>query len=75
MRDRIAIEVEGVREIHATDVMGVYATLCGLAGGLDGPDADQMQSGLSAGRDELINCGTCRAIWEHARHYKPKDFE
>ena len=63
-----AIEFEGVVEIHATDVTGNYATLCGL-------DGDDLVTGQKTvplpplSRKPKINCKTCLAIIRHAKRY------
>jgi hypothetical protein len=35
-KNLIAIEHDGVRQVHAIDVIGSHATACGLDGGIDG---------------------------------------
>lgn len=73
--DRIAIMLEGIRGIHAVDVTGNYATLCGLDGGIDGDDAAQQAvSNMLAKRGEKIDCPQCRAIWDQCRRYRKADF-
>jgi len=61
-----AIEVEGVVDIHATDVTGVYATLCGL----DGDDPTAGQKTVKLPKNPRITCETCLAIIRHAKEYK-----
>ena len=61
-----AIEFDGVVEIHATDVTGVYATLCGL----DGDDLVTGQKTVPLPKKPKINCKTCIAIIRHAKGYK-----
>ena len=60
------IEVEGVTEIHATDVTGTYATLCGLDG--DDPTCEQRTKKLP--KKPKLTCKTCIAIIQHAKEYK-----
>jgi len=61
-----AIEFEGVVEIHATDVTGNYATLCGL----DGDDLTIGQKTVELPKNPRITCKTCLAIIRHAKRYK-----
>lgn len=66
----IQIDCEGRREVHAASANGDYATLCGL----DGNDPAIGQTGTSFVSNAQINCPQCRAIWETARLYRPRDF-
>lgn len=61
-----AVEIEGVVDIHATDVTGTYATLCGL----DGDDPECEQKTVALPKNPRITCKTCLAIIKHAKSYK-----
>lgn len=65
----IAMEVEGVVEVHARATIGDYSTLCGLAN--DG-EARQHEVALPDGK--RINCDGCRRVWLAARAFVSTDF-
>lgn len=67
MAPRVAITVEGTREVHAGDGSGVYATLCGL-------DGDEAQVVEPAASWEKITCSQCADAWLAWRNYRPCDF-
>lgn len=70
---KIAILVDGIRQVHADSHNGNHATLCGLDG--DDPDDSVRQSPASRPeRGEKITCPECRSIWETARLYRAADF-
>jgi hypothetical protein len=71
----IAIEHDGVREVHATDWTGNYATACGLDGGIDGYSPMDGQRPTPLGKDRKITCPDCKAIFMHMRQYRATDFE
>ena len=61
-----AIEVEGEVNVHAIDVTGTYATLCGL----DGDDLTTGQRTVPLPKKPKIDCKTCIAIIRHAKGYR-----
>lgn len=61
-----AIEIDGVIEIHATDVTGNYASLCGL----DGNDSAVGQMVAVLPNKPVITCKSCLAIIKHAKEYR-----
>lgn len=61
-----AIETDGVVEIHATDVTGNYASLCGL----DGNDPAVGQMVVVLPNKPVITCKSCLAIIKHAKGYR-----
>lgn len=67
---RIALIVEGVRQVHAVGLDGNYATFCGL-GDEDSSD-DVVNSSVAVG--EKISCPQCRAMYDHARLFRRIDF-
>jgi hypothetical protein len=70
---RVAVEIEGVRSVHALDPTGNYATLCGLDG--DDPNISGQSIPRSpATRGEKIDCPQCFATWTMARYYHRSDF-
>ncbi len=70
---RIALEIDGLREIHAAaSNNGNYATLCGLDG--DDPGIGQ-QSGGTARPGEKINCHQCIGVWLAAKPYQTSSFD
>lgn len=68
---KVAIICDGVRQVHAIDTTGNYATLCGL----DGNDefVRQMGADLEGDKDK-IDCPQCWSIWVTATRYKRRDF-
>jgi hypothetical protein len=69
MAERVTVTVSGVAEVHMTDPTGNYATFCGLDG--EDPDIHVQQGDMAPTRD-LVSCGQCRRMWEHARTYRPR---
>jgi hypothetical protein len=71
---KVAIVCEGKRQVHAIDITGNHATLCGLDG--DDPHiAVQQSSGGPVERREKINCPICRAVFAQAGRYTRNDFD
>jgi hypothetical protein len=62
----VAIEVDGVTEIHAESPDGTYATLCGV----DGDDPKIGQRAASLPFSPTITCKSCQRIISLARRYK-----
>ncbi len=69
----VAILCDDVTTIHATDMSGNYATLCGMDG--DDPDDAVDQRYVDVPCRAKINCQQCKNIVEHARKYTKRDFE
>jgi hypothetical protein len=71
MRKFIAIDCDGIIEVHATgDGLGFgYATLCGL----DGADDAAGQSPADLPTNPKINCEHCRALIVESRRWTKKD--
>lgn len=65
----ITINCDGEFLSHAVGVAGNYATLCQM----DGDDLAINQSVV--GKNELINCPACCAIWLHAQSYHLSQFD
>ena len=63
-----AISTNGVIDVHATDVTGNYATLCGLDGDDSHPDVQQKKVPMPRGG--MISCPQCEAVIEHCRRYR-----
>lgn len=71
MRRFIAIECDGITEVHA-DGSGLgfgYATFCGL----DGADPDAGQKIVDLPKKPKINCEQCRALIVEARRWTLRD--
>lgn len=64
---RVAVTVEGERNVHAGDGSGVYATLCGLDG--------EENTVESAQAWEKITCQQCATAWKAWKAYTPADFQ
>jgi hypothetical protein len=69
-RAYVAVKVDGVVSIHAPDVTGNYATLCGI----DGDDPGCGQFPAKVPKWAKIDCKTCQMIIRLARTYTEKDF-
>lgn len=75
MKLKIAIISGGVRQVHAACPNSVYATLCGLDGGVDGYDETTDQKPDITKPNEKITCPDCYVIWMEAQKYQRKDFD
>ncbi len=71
MAERVAVTMNGVRDVHMSDFSGNYATFCGLDG--DDPDEHVQQTGTTSTTDR-ITCMRCHMMWTHARTYRPREF-
>jgi hypothetical protein len=69
-RGYIAVEQDGVVEVHASGVIGDYATLCGMDG--DDLSVGQRPAPLQIGA--RINCQHCILIIRTAKKYRERDF-
>lgn len=67
----VAVEVEGVTQVHASGVASGYATLCGL----DGEDESIEQYLRDLPKKPKINCQHCINIIEAAWTYTKKDIK
>lgn len=69
----VAVEVEGVVEIHLPDASGNYATLCGLDG--DDSHTGVQQALAKVPKGATVNCDACWNIFKVCRDYTARDFE
>jgi hypothetical protein len=67
----VAIEQDGVINVHASGVHSDYATICGMDG--DDETVGQRPAPLQIGA--RINCPHCRSIIMAAKAYRNRDFE
>lgn len=70
-RHYVAVESDGVVEVHLPAISDNYATLCGL----DGDDSKVGQRPAVVPRGTKVNCPQCQAIFELCKSYSRKDFE
>jgi hypothetical protein len=68
----VAIQIDGEVSTHASGdgSPGGYAALCGLDG--NDPAIQQQIAPLTS---DVIDCATCRALWEAWHKYKTSDFK
>lgn len=67
----IAIEIDGVIDVHIAGGVSDYATACGLA--LDG-DRDSGTE-VPTRRGTKITCAACRALWDVCQHVQMPNFK
>ena len=69
-RGYVAVEQDGMVEVHASGVIGDYATLCGM----DGDDLSVGQRPAPIQIGARINCPYCIPIIRAAKKYRERDF-
>lgn len=67
---RVALMVDGALEIHAEDISGLYATLCGVDG--DDPELEQYPAEMPKGK--RITCKQCYRIFKACKDLRAADF-
>lgn len=64
---KLALETNGVWEIHATSQTGSYPTLCGRD--------NEESSSTDAPDGALIDCQQCISLFVEVQRYQTKDFD